>query len=173
MESSWDSTTHTPVTSGPLLPFTVAPLVCQKHRDLDEPVMHIAPAPPQASPPLKKSGQDAGPCLSRLSGFALVLVFGMQSADLVCVCARARSLSLSVSRFLPPFQPFERSGAGGFSQRMHACACVRLSCYAVLGRQIHSQQGGSPPLSHHVSHSLTHGPCSHMGGTHTHGPCKM
>ena len=34
-------------------PFTVARLVCQKHQDPDEPMMHIALAPTQASPPLQ------------------------------------------------------------------------------------------------------------------------
>ena len=43
----------TRATSGPLSPFTVARLVCQKHRAPDEQVMHIALAPPQASPPLQ------------------------------------------------------------------------------------------------------------------------
>ena len=39
-------------------PFTVARLVCQKHRDPDEPMMHIALAPTQASPPLQLRSQQ-------------------------------------------------------------------------------------------------------------------
>ena len=46
MQSLWDSTTHTPATSGPLSPFTVARLVCPKHWNPDDQVMHIALAPP-------------------------------------------------------------------------------------------------------------------------------
>ena len=41
-------------------PFTVARLVCQKHRDPDEQVMHIAVAPPQAFPPLQLRSRSRG-----------------------------------------------------------------------------------------------------------------
>ena len=43
------ATTHTPAASGPLSPFTVARLVCQKHQDPDEQMMHMALAPPTAA----------------------------------------------------------------------------------------------------------------------------
>ena len=83
----------------------------------------------------------------------------------VCVCARAR---VCVRLSLPPSLSLCLSVCLSLCACMLARACVRASCCAVLGRQSHSHQGGSPALSHHVSHSLTHGPCSHMGEAHTH-----
>ena len=86
----------------------------------------------------------------------------------VCVCARARaraSLSLSFPR---PLSHSLVLSSLSLSLCMHVCACVRASCCAVLGRQSHSQQGGAPALSHHVSQTHTHGPCSHMGEAHKH-----
>ena len=95
---------------------------------------------------------------------------GVHVCVCVCVCARA-----CVSLSLPPLPSLSLSRSLlslylslSLCVCMHVCACVRASCCAVLGRQSHSQQGGAPAPSHHVSQTHTHGPCSHMGEAHKH-----